>query len=45
MMVMEKRTMYEMCVGLAGAVGRTAPVILTVLLLAGCSKAPAEGRE
>lgn len=44
-MVMEKRTMYEMCVGLAGAVGRTAPVILTVLLLAGCSKAPAQNQN
>ena len=27
-MVVEKRTMYEMCIGLAGAVGRTAPVVL-----------------
>ena len=44
-MVVEKRTMYEMCIGLAGAVGRTAPVVLIFLLLAVCSKAPAEGRE
>lgn len=33
--------MYEMRVGLAGAVVRTAPVVLIVLMLAGCSKTPA----